>query len=156
MTKIRKPGTIENAVTRVVGLITWDAAAEIVGKDVKVVRNWTDEDTGRCPRLDEAIALDAAYVAKGGGDPPLLAAYMLLLDAAKGPSPDREALVRAVVDAVRESGEANAAAVAAMQPGASGAVLANALRELEESQDAGSRLLKQLKRGLVAIDGGKA
>lgn len=161
MTKARKPATIHDAIIRVIDRIGWDGAADAVGKDPKVVRNWSDEDTGRCPRLDEAIALDAAFLSAGGGEPPLLAVYQLLLARQSSPSPDSVALARAVSETLRESGEAGAASVAAMSPDADVGTIAMAVRELDEGIDSSTRLRALLASrlpggGLTAIDGGKA
>jgi len=161
MTKLRAPATFEDAVTRIAGAIGWTACAEVVGKVEKVVRNWSDPDMDRRPSIEEAVALDAAYLAAVGGEPPLLAVYQLMLARRAAPSPDTAALARAVSETLRESGEAGAASVAAMSPDADAGTIALAVRELDEGIDSSTRLRALLASrlpggGLTAIDGGKS
>jgi len=62
MTKAREPSTFEDAILRIVDRIGWDGAADIVGKGERVIRNWSDPDMDRQPTIDEALALDEAYL----------------------------------------------------------------------------------------------
>jgi len=136
MTKSREPTTFEDAILRIVDRIGWAAAADVVGKGERVVRNWSDPDMDRQPTIDEAMALDAAYLAAGGGEPPLMAVYSRRLDRmVKAPS-DTAVLVRASQTAAVEAGQAIAALMAASQPGASAGDLALADRETEEAIEA--------------------
>lgn len=121
MTKAREPSTFEDAILRVVDRIGWAAAADAVGKGERVVRNWSDPDMDRRPDIEEALALDKAYQAAGGGDPPpMLAVYLTLIDRHQARAADPAEIAIATGLAAKESGEAIAAAVIASQPGASG------------------------------------
>lgn len=73
--KLRQPHTIEDAVMRVLAAIGREAAAEAVGKSAAMVYRWADPDDTCAPRLIDCLALDAAYVAAGHGEAPILAAY---------------------------------------------------------------------------------
>lgn len=119
MTKAREPSTFADAVTRIAGRIGWTACAEVIGKGERVVRNWSDPDMDREPTLSEALALDAAYIAAGGGDGPLRAVYEARLERASTPAADSAEIAAAVGTAAKEVCEAIAAGVAASQPGAS-------------------------------------
>lgn len=157
MTKARKPVTFDRAILRIVDRIGWESAAETVGKVEKVVRNWSDPDMDRAPSLAEAVRLDAAFLDAGGGEPPLMAVYQLLLDRARTPDPDMAALVAAVSASVKEGGEGHAAAMAALSPTAAPHLRAQAVAELDEAISAASRLRKLLAAPLLnAIDGGLA
>lgn len=134
MTKAREPTTFEDAILRIVDRIGWAAAADVVGKGERVVRNWSDPDMDRQPTIDECLLLDAAYLAAGGGTPPpLFSVYMARLDRASTPPSDAKAIAMATAEAAKETGEAIAASVAAAQPGACDAVRASADRELGEA-----------------------
>jgi len=119
MTKAREPTTFEDAILRIVDRIGWAAAADAVGKGERVVRNWSDPDMDREPTISEALALDAAYRAAGGGNPPPMAAvYMARLDRAASPPSNAAEIGAATALAAKEAGEAIAAAVAASLAGA--------------------------------------
>jgi hypothetical protein len=119
MTKARCPASFADAVTRVAGRLGWDGAAQAVGKAERTVRNWSDPDTGAQPSIDDALRLDAAYLAADGGEPPMLAVYQLRLERSVAPAADTAALTASAAQAAREAGEFTAAMMAAAQPGAS-------------------------------------
>lgn len=137
MTKAREPTTFEDAILRIVDRIGWAAAADVVGKGERVIRNWSDPDMDRRPDIDECLKLDAAYLAAGGGNPPPLASvYMARLERAAAVPSDVAAIAAATVAAAKETGEAIAASVAASQPGACVKTRAVADKELGEAIDA--------------------
>ncbi len=134
MTKARDPSTFEDAILRIVDRIGWTAAADAVGKGERVVRNWSDPDMDRQPTIDEALALDAAYLAAGGGEPPpMMAVYQVRLDRRAMPASDGAAIAAATGVAAKEMGEAIAAAVAASQPGADGKTRVVADKEIGDA-----------------------
>lgn len=136
MTKAREPDTFPDGVTRVAGLIGWAAAADAVGKVERAVRAWSDPDSGRYPCIDDCLALDAAYITAGGGDPPLLGVYMRRLEAISRPPASLAEVVEAGAHAMRASGEFAADLMAAAQPGATPAMRKKALREATDAADA--------------------
>ena len=134
MTKAREPTTFEDAILRIVDRIGWAAAADVVGKGERVVRNWSDPDMDRRPDIEECLKLDAAYQAAGGGHPPPLASvYLARLDRAGAPPSCAEQIAAATSVAAKETGEAIAASVAAAQPGACAQVREIADKELGEA-----------------------
>lgn len=134
MTKARDPSTFEDAILRIVDRIGWTAAADAVGKGERVVRNWSDPDMDRQPTIDEALALDTAYMAAGGGEPPpMMAVYLTRLDRRQAPAADSAAIALATASAAKEAGEAIAAAVAASQPGATGRTKTVADKEIGDA-----------------------
>lgn len=136
MTKARNPSTFADAVTRIAGRIGWSAMADAVGKTERAVRNWSDPDMDRHPSIQDALALDAAYLAAGGGEPPIMAVYQLQLDRAVQAPADSAALARATGNVATEVGQAVAALVQVTLPGASQADRVVAERELTEAIDA--------------------
>lgn len=134
MTKARDPSTFEDAILRIVDRIGWAAAADAVGKGERVVRNWSDPDMDRQPTIDEALLLDAAYLAAGGGEPPpMVAVYLTRLDRRQAPAADSAEIATATAVAAKEAGEAVAAAVAASQPGADKRIRAVADKEIGDA-----------------------
>lgn len=136
MTKVRQPLTFAHAVTRIAGRIGWDGCADACGKSERAVRAWSDPELDRQPCLDDALALDAAYVAAGGGEAPLLSVYAARLDRSTTPPADSAELARATASVAKEAGEAVAALVAASQPGAPSRDRAIAEREVADAVDA--------------------
>lgn len=144
MTKTRAPSTFADAITRIAGQIGWAAMADVVGKGERAVRNWSDPDMDRAPSIADALALDAAYLADGGGEPPLLAVYQLMLDRRVTPAACSAELVQATGLVAKEAGEAVAAAVLASQAGASATDRAIAEREVGQAVDALTNLQRKL------------
>lgn len=147
MTKARAPSTFADAVTRIAGRVGWAAMSEAVGKSERAVRNWSDPDMDRDPTIDEALILDAAYLAAGGGEAPIMAVYQLRLDRAVTPRADTAALALATGLAAKEVGEAVAAAVQIVNPGASQADCIVADREIGEAVEALTALRQKLGVG---------
>lgn len=146
MTKLRAPLTFENALTRVAGLIGWGDCATIVGKAERTVRYWSDTDASACITLDAALKLDIAFRAAGGEGAPMFQCYALRLDAeARASEASFEALLKSIARSAKEHGEALSAAIAASRPGAGLAAIAIAERELEETIDANTNMLANLR-----------
>lgn len=146
MTKQRDALTFENALARIAGRIGWGEVARICKVKERAARNWSDPDTSSAVRLEQALALDLAFLAAGGKGPPLLYCYadrleIALLDVAV----DRHELVAGVAVAARENGEALAASLAAARPGASRADFAIAEREIEEAITAKKTILTSIR-----------
>lgn len=135
MTKLREPNSFADAVTRVAGLITWGGAADATGKSERAVRAWSDPDADRCPCIDDCLALDAAYILAGGGDPPLLAVYMRKLEMRGRPGASLVEAIQAGAAAMRANGEFAADFMAAAQPGASEALKQQVVRDVTDAAD---------------------
>lgn len=133
MTKQRHPLTTENALYRVLGALGIEAAAGLLRRDAYYVRSISDPDSRYRLAVDDAIALDLAHAAAGHDGHPIFESYRLRL----GVSAPRDGcevtvLARRLVDALRESAQANVAlAQAALAPDPR--VRREALRELEEA-----------------------
>lgn len=146
MTKLRDPGTFADAVTRVVGVITWAKAADVVGKSERTVRNWSEGNTGALPTIEEALLLDAAYLAAGGGHAPLMQAYELMLKNMTEARADAAAIAAMIAPTAREGGEAVAALADASRPDADEATRALAGRECMEAAEAFTNAARKLLR----------
>ncbi|AXB75452.1 hypothetical protein [Novosphingobium sp. P6W] len=156
MTKSRAPLSFSLAITTVCGKIGWKAAAAVTGRSVRTVRHWSESDRHGTPTLDQAKALDAAYIAAGGDHAPILASYGLQLDVAMvDPIACRTALAEDLALASRETGDAFGHCIAALQPGASPATIYRAIAETEEADALFPRLLGRLKALLPGNSAGR-
>lgn len=142
MTKLRAPLSVEQALSRIAGLIPdgYDGMSAIVDRTAGHIRAWGDPDREDQIPIDCAIALDLAYIEAGGEGAPIHEAYTHRLEmAALATFADGIALGRHAADTIRECGEAGEALVLAAQPGATPADRQKAEREVGEA-------LEQLKR----------
>ncbi|MFN3819920.1 hypothetical protein [Blastomonas sp.] len=138
MTKPRAPLSIDAALARIAGHLPggFDDMAQVAGRAVRTVRNWSDPDTAEQIPLDCAIALDLAYMAAGGECAPLFETYAFKLELAQMEHfACNIRLARHTADVIREGGEAHSALVRATLPGASAADRRIALQETTEAID---------------------
>ncbi len=146
MTKVRDAITIENTLYRVLGEITIERAAEVTRHSTSHLRALTDPAKRERLTIDDAIALDLEYRAQGNVGFPLLDTYMRMVEAAACDRfAEEHCLGRLTFDYVREAGEASAALVAAMLPGATVQVLEAALRELEHADSVAAPTIANLQ-----------
>lgn len=133
MTKRRTALSFDDAATRIAAQIGWEEMAGIVGRSERAVRNWSDPECATYPSIDQALALDVAYRARGGEGAPYAEAYADRLEMAAQAAQSASALPRLAGIAAKETGEALAALIAAAQPGATLAERAIARREGREA-----------------------
>lgn len=135
MTKQRKPYTPQSALTHIADRVGWDRLAEISGKAVRTVLDWSDPDTSAGVSLIHAIAFDLEFQAAGGDHAPLHDAYAARLHAERETRfADAVELSRRTEVVAKETGEATSALIRASRPGATRADRAEALREVEEAE----------------------
>ena len=154
MTKVRAPLTFSLAVMTVVDRIGWKAAATISHRAVRTVRHWSESDKKGTPTLDQAIALDRAFVLAGGGYAPILESYLRQLEVITG-EPCREALAQDLALATREAGDAFSHCIQALQPGATPAQIYRAIAETEEADAIFPRIIGRLKALLPGNGAGR-
>ena len=145
MTKLRAPLSFDQAVTRIAGLLGWETCGALVGRSARAVRAWSDPDADAAPSIEQALVLDLAYRAAGGGGSPIFEVYAAKLDLDAQAATASRALPDLAATAAKESGEALAALTLASQPGAPLAVRAAAKREVEEG-------LQALGQALLALN----
>lgn len=146
MTKVRAPLTFSLAITTAVGLIGWEQAAKITRRSKRAVRYWSESDKASMPTLDQAIALDRAFMEAGGNHAPILESYARQLDVALSNTlACRAALADDIAQASLESAGAISSSIHAMQHGASPTEIHHAIKETEEASGAYSRLLTRLR-----------
>lgn len=158
MTKLRAPMTIDAALARIAGQIPGSFAemATITDRACRTVRNWGDPDTPEKIPVDCAIKLDLAYQASGGSGAPIFESYAMQLElAAADRFADSYALAKLAPEVIRECGEANAAIVAAAQPGADNRLRQDALREGEEAMQSLKKTLLLISDSMTGGAGGK-
>lgn len=78
--KLRNPKEFAAAVTRIRSRLGEDVCARAIGRSESLVRKWADPGHPSLPGIEQALLLDAAYVAAGHGEPPLLKLYETLLE----------------------------------------------------------------------------
>lgn len=146
MTKTRAPLTFSLAITTIAGKIGWEEAARITGRKVRTVRYWSESDRHGTPTLEQAIALDRAFIAADGGYAPIAECFARQMDVAMADAVAcRVALSEEIAHASRETGEAIGYCIEALQPGASDAVIHRAIVETEEADNVFPRLIARLK-----------
>ncbi len=146
MTKIRAPLTFSLAITTAVGLIGWDEAAKITRRSKRAVRYWSESDRAPAPTLDQAMALDRAFIEAGGGFAPILESYARQLDVALANTlACRAALADDIAQASLETAGAISSSIHAMQHDASVTEIHYAIKETEEASGAVTRLLTRLR-----------
>lgn len=133
MTVVRAPGSIEQALDRISGIIPWVEMAVIVDRDVSTVRNWSLPHTRESIPITLAVKLDLAWQREGQLGAPLLNAYMALVDAAREEEVGCQVeLTRNLAAFAKETGEAVEATALGTLPDADDGVLANADRQLND------------------------
>lgn len=143
---MRAPLSFALAIRTVVELIGMKRAAHIAGRAVRTVQHWSDSDKKGLPTLRQAIAFDRAFLAAGGGYAPILESYARQLDVdLVDQAACRTALADDIALVSREAGDAIGHCIAALQPGASPAMIYRAIVETEEVDAALPRLLGRLK-----------
>lgn len=78
--KRRDPRTFKGAVTRILGVLGDEACATAVGKSASLIYKWSDPDRDSLPSVEQALALDLAYIAAGEGNAPIGAVYSSALE----------------------------------------------------------------------------
>ncbi|WBQ17831.1 hypothetical protein [Sphingobium yanoikuyae] len=146
MTKVRAPLSFSFAITTAIGLLGWDAAGRITRRANRTLRHWSESDKKGTPTLDQAIALDRAFIEAGGGFAPILESYARQLDVALAPSMACHAALGEDIAAVsRETADAIGASIQIIQPGASPTAVHRAIAETEEAGVRLTRLLGRLR-----------
>jgi hypothetical protein len=68
MTKLRTPNSFEDAITRIMGVLTPSVAASAVGKSSDLLRRWGNEDLPERPSIEQCLLLDLAYMRDAPAD----------------------------------------------------------------------------------------
>ena len=151
MTKPRAARSLEKALIHVADTLPggFDDMAEVTNRSPWLCRAWADPEKRDQVPVRDALLLDKACAAAGGGTP-IGTFYLNRLDEAGLLVPaDAAALARHAASVVRECGQAGAALIEASQPGSTPAQRAAARREVEEA-------LAALERALPMLMGGEA
>lgn len=136
MTVHRPPLSIDAGLARIAGQLPdgWVGMAQAVERSESLVRAWGQPGRRERIPLEDAIRLDLAYRAAGGMGAPLYEAYGAMIDAAGVTVfADEIALARHAALMIKETAEANAAAIIAAQPGRTDRDRRQAMQEVEEA-----------------------
>lgn len=145
MTQLRAPRTYPDAITRIAGVIGWDKVKQITGRAERSVRYWSQPNCKTVPPIDQAQALDAAYIAAGGQGAPFFDAFefQLGLQVQRETACTRELLDKIAI-ATKECGDALSAAMAVVSTNASPLSAHRAFAEAEEADRAINALMRLL------------
>lgn len=156
MTKPRTPLSFSLAITRVVARIGLAEAAAITRRARRTVRYWGESDRKGSPTLEQAIALDRAYLLAGGDSPPILESYARQLDVALSRAQAcRAGLADDIAALSRETADAIGTSLPVMQPGAPVMAIHRAIAEAEDVAGVATRLLGRLKSFLPGNGAGQ-
>ena len=145
MTQRRIPHSFADAMIQVAARLGWDGAGRAVDRRERLLRRWSEPHDPRWPSLPQALALDAAFCADGGEEPPFLTAFAHLLQVERDRSDTCfRALIADVATVATETGEAVAFSLAVAQPGASPHEYHRAMVEARQAHSATGRLLRRL------------
>lgn len=157
MTKPRTPRSLSHAVTRIIAQIGEDAAAKVSGRSRHAVRAWSNPDRTAYPSIAQAIALDAAYRSAGGDGAPLREAYdaQLEITVCELTACHRD-LAAEVATASIECGEALGATLPLTQTGYTPNDATRALLQIDDAENALSRVRRRVHSFLPAARGRSA
>lgn len=136
MTKLRAPLSTEQALARIAGRVAggYDGMGEVCGRAAHTVRAWGDPDKEGDIPFGCAEKLDLAYQAAGGEGAPLFESYAARLELAQvARFSNHFELIEHAQGVIKEGGEAHAAIVRALKPGADHSVFREAYREAAEA-----------------------
>ena len=159
--KPRRPHTFDDAMTKINGALTAEAAGRVVDLSGSMARKWADPDAEYWPNVRQAVLLDAAYASQGFGEPPLLTAYQQQLIKCTVAVPEHVAgdPLDRVTQSIREHTEAIEAVAALPDKGPIAPAHGNAaLQEIEEAKEALELLAKDIEARMkvVQMSGGGA
>lgn len=149
--KPRIPDSLEHAVTVIMAALGAEECGRIIGKSASLVRKASDPDQDFMLDLHQALALDAAYRDKTGGEPPLLRAYLENLDAAGKAREEEENVTGAVLKLQKDLGQAAEKASRYTDAGSEGGqgLSPNERIDMAESLDAIERTAHAAKESIL-------
>lgn len=104
MTKLRQPGTFEDAAVQAAALLGVEEMGAVVGRTAGAIRKWTDPDELGRPTLHQAVLIDAEIARTHRGRAPFLAAYKARLADLVGPDLPAGDLVGEALDVPEAAG----------------------------------------------------
>lgn len=153
MTKPRPPGTVEDALDKVIGVLSIASCAAATGRSTGYLRALSDPDKREQLTVIDMIKLDLAHMDAGLPGTPIFEAVGHMLKAAQPEFfSNAYELGRVTVDVVREDSEAHVALIEASLPGADRRALQHALRQEMDSIEAGTRAVVALKASIARTD----
>jgi hypothetical protein len=118
MTKIRQPGTFDEACNALKVLYGPDACADAIERSVSLVNQFADDASASLPNVAQAVKLDALHVKATGDAPPLLTLMQEKLAELVGPVDHTPApLSQRLCDLGKEVGDVYAEATSAQSDG---------------------------------------
>jgi hypothetical protein len=95
--KMRPARSFERAITQIISALGEETAANTVGRSASLVRKWSDPDNSAMPSIEQALALDRAFVKMKLEPAPIHAVYLHRLENAyNGMGAETETMVMAL------------------------------------------------------------
>lgn len=135
MTLPREPVSFAAALATIEKHVGSDVVRRIASRAQRTIDDWRHPETPRTPPIETALALDCAWRAAGGAGAPMLETYRRLFEASAPIVIDIDdgQLPGLTVTAIKETAEAHAALLIALQPQASERHRLEAVREVAEA-----------------------
>lgn len=150
MTKRRPPLSVNAALDRISVQVDggWATMGAAIGVKERAVRNYGDPDRPEEISARDAITLDILFQRHGGEGAPIFETYALQLETERAEVfATQTDIARRAMTAMKETSDAERAAIACTLPGADDADRMNAIREHEEAIRALTNTLAALKKG---------
>jgi hypothetical protein len=141
VTKLRAPMSVEEALDRVLGKLTFSRAAEVTSRQASYLRKLSDPDCREQLTVKDLILLDVEHIAIDG-TAPIFETVGQILKSVHGYVFSDEAELRLLaVGLMRENTQAEVALIEATAPGAPAAAWDRAEREVADVQPFIARIL---------------
>lgn len=146
MTVPKPPLTVEEALDRVIGLLTMPAAVEATGRKASYLRALSHPRKREKLTVIDMIKLDVAHMKAGLPGAPIFETVATILQAAQ-PALFSSAyeISRMTIDVVKEDAESQVALIEASLPGADRKTMLRALKEAVDSLSARHRAVAVIK-----------
>ncbi|WP_156361190.1 hypothetical protein [Sphingomonas sp. Leaf257] len=135
MTLPREPVSFAAALATIEKRVGSDVVRRIASRAQRTIDDWRHPETPRTPPIETALALDCAWRAAGGAGAPMLETYRRLFEVSAPIVIDIDdgQLPGLTVVAIKETAEAHAALLIALQPQATEHHRREAVREVSEA-----------------------
>lgn len=145
MTTACEPLSIEQTLRDVVEALSLERAVAVTGRSSHYLRALSHPEKREQLSCRDAVLLDTEHE-RLFGNRPLIDTMRMQVDARQSSGANgHAALAGATIEAVRESGEAHAALIAALSPDATDATRDTAMREVIQAVNAKRRIIPMLR-----------
>lgn len=144
MTTHAETFTFAWAARRTIDLIGNAKATALVGKSEETLGAWKHSTNPRWPRIDQALALDLAYIEAGGDGSPFLDSFLAMVSQARETEACQIKFAAECAALSKDQGEFNAAAFNVMLPGATQRDAYRCLVEVQEVMTRAGAIVRRI------------